>query len=103
MSEYFAVLIETYCGKFTSHSGGRRARPLPRQFRGSEPIDVSMHVECSNDMRNAYDVGTVFRIMAKMKFVKDKAPCLYCHFDSPYEVITMPAPSGKAPRALSSS
>ena len=60
-----------------------RARPYPGQG-----LDRDVRVECSKSMRNNHEVGTLFKVWAKMTSRLGGKPFLYVDYRDAYEVVT---------------
>jgi 5-methylcytosine-specific restriction enzyme A len=89
-SEYQFYLVESYFNQSkASRHGNIHIRPIKGQ---GFPDDFG--VECSKELINNFEVGTQFRIKAKLK---DGGTHLYSHYNSPYEVVEpkKPTPSSK--------
>lgn len=70
-----------------SKGGGSSAnlRVVPVKGQG---LDTNMKVRCSRKMRDLYDIGTLFRIKAKITDREGGTPFLDCTRDWAYEVVT---------------
>ena len=81
---YTPILVES----FRNHdfSSGHRheisIRPLPGQG-----FSVDLLVECANEMRTDFPVGTVFRIDVAPEQKLDGRPHLYSPYQWPFEVV----------------
>lgn len=80
-SPYITVTIETYENRGEPAAERIRARPVAGQG-----LPTTMKVECSARMRNAYPVGTGFRIQAKVTDREGGTKFLYTHYSWPYVV-----------------
>jgi len=63
---------------------GRRWGPIAGQ-----PFATHLHVECSKDLSNTdlYDVGTRFRIRAKLTDRHGSGDFVYSYFGWPFDVV----------------
>ena len=84
-SPYRQVVVETYYAIKGGKSSRVHVRPVPGQ-----PYPPTMDVECSRGMREAYPIGTRFRIHAKETRKEGGKPFLYSHYNWPYEVVQKP-------------
>lgn len=84
MNAYDYIIVESFC---PSDNSGRHGlvhiRPLPNQ----EPYLTKMFVECSNDLKNDYPVGTKFRIKAKIISKEGGTSFIYSYYNWSYEVL----------------
>lgn len=82
MIHYRYFIIETYENRGEPSNKKVRARPLPGQG-----VSLQLNVECSVAMREAYPVGTLFKVDCKVTD-REGTSFLYRHFSWPYEVTT---------------
>ena len=82
MSHYRFFIIETYENRGEPSSKKIRARPV----RG-QGVPVSLNVECSVQMREAYPPATLFKVDCKVTN-REGTAFLYRHFTWPFEVVT---------------
>jgi Na+-transporting NADH:ubiquinone oxidoreductase subunit NqrF len=80
--EYRYVIIETFYAWGEPSRHRIRARPLPGQG-----LPTTMRVECSARIREAYRVGTKFKILARIKYT-DQNPHLYSSYKWSVNVIS---------------
>lgn len=80
--DYRYVVVESYWAFAEPSRSDVRVRPIPGQGFASD-----MHVECSKDMRDAYPVGTRFRIWACVKRKEGGNEFLYTSWQWKYEVV----------------
>ena len=83
MSAYREIVIETFHNPGEPAAERIRARPLPGQG-----LSTSMRVACSTKMRERHPVGTKLKIQVKVTEKEGGTPFLYCHYSSPYEVLS---------------
>lgn len=81
-SEYRYVIVQTV-------RDTTRNKIVARPVEG-EAFPVSMHVECSKEIRNNYPLGTRFRVKALIKHPKglDDRPHLYSSYKFPFDVVS---------------
>ena len=82
---YEWVEVETFLAPPGPYTSRIRVRPVPG---GEHPTD--MVVECSRALRKDYPVGTQFRLECKLTDREGGKPFLYSHYNSTYEVISVP-------------
>jgi len=82
MSHYRYFIIETYENKGEPSSKKVRARPVAGQG-----VPKTLNVECSVAMREAHQVGTLFKVDCKVTD-REGTTFLYRHYTWPYLVVT---------------
>jgi hypothetical protein len=80
---YRQVIIQSY--KAAGQASGKSVRARPIAGQG---LDTAINVECSAKMRNAYPVGTLFEITAKLTDREHGSPFLYTHHTWSFKVIS---------------
>ena len=85
MVYYQEFIIYTYENVGEPSNKNVRAHPLPDQG-----VSTSLNIECSEDMRESHEIGTLFKVRCKVTDRKG-TPFLYRHYSWPYEVITKEA------------
>jgi hypothetical protein len=82
---YSWVVVESFRPSSTAGlHGDIHVRPVPGQG-----LDTDMFVECSKELVNNYEVGTRFRIKAKITDKEGSRPFLYSYFGWFYEVLAI--------------
>lgn len=81
--EYKYINVKSVSTKVKGKHGDVHIMPLPNQ----EPYLDTMYVECSKTLSNDYEVGTRFRIKAKIVHPEGKASFVYTHYNWDYEVL----------------
>ena len=80
---YFWVVVESFRPASTAGlHGDVHIRPVAGQ-----ELDTDMFVECSKALSQNYQVGTRFRIKAKITDKEGSRPFLYSYFGWRYEVL----------------
>tara|TARA_B100001063_G_C16387190_1_gene368370 strand:+ start:281 stop:541 length:261 start_codon:yes stop_codon:yes gene_type:complete len=83
-NEYERIIVESFIPEDNPGRHGEvHIRPLPNQ----EPYLSSYFVQCSKDLSNNYDVGTKFRIKAKLTNRGGGKTFVSSHYTWPYEVL----------------
>lgn len=81
---YSEIIVESfYCFDGGARHGHIHIRPVP----GQSPYETDMFVECPNELKNAYPVGTKFQIRAKITNKQGGTPFIYTHYSWPYVVL----------------
>ena len=81
--DYAFIIVESFKPNAYTRKFGVHIRPL----EGQEPYLSTMFVECNKELSFSYDVGTRFRIKAKITAKEGGTPFIYSHYSWPYEVI----------------
>ena len=81
--EYSYIIVESYKPKNTS---GLHGDVHIKPKAGQEPFTEDMHVECSKELSKNYEIGTRFKIKAKITNKEGGQPFAYSHYSWPYEV-----------------
>jgi hypothetical protein len=82
-AEYREYLVETYIPDAEQSCQEVRVRPLEAQG-----LPVDLKVRCSVAMRENHDIGTVFKIFAKLTNKEGGTPFLHSPYTWDYEVLT---------------
>ncbi|RYY49292.1 MAG: hypothetical protein EOO06_07635 [Chitinophagaceae bacterium] len=83
-SKYSEVIVESFIPQNTSGQHGLiHIRPIP----GQDPFLPDMMVECSKDLSYKYEIGTKFRIKAKITSKEDGKPFIYSYYRWTYTVL----------------
>lgn len=82
VDHYRDVIIETF-----RHTGGNSKHSIRARPMSGQGLSTSMRVECSSSMRNKHQVGTLFKIRAKIKST-DQEPHLYTSWQWTYEILS---------------
>ena len=82
--EYTYIIVESYKPTNTSGlHGDIHIKPIA----GQEPYTEDMHVECSKVLSNDYEVGTRFKIKAKITSKESGKLFAYSHYSWDFEVL----------------
>ena len=83
-NNYSEIIVESFVPSSTSGLHGTiHIRPIEHQ----EPFLQEMFVECSKDLVNDYDIGTRFRIRAKLTEREGGKTFIYSSYRWPYTVL----------------
>lgn len=86
---YVEIIVESFIPAFTAGRHGEvHIRPIP----GQDPYTVDMYVACSDKLidTSVYNIGTRFKILAKITDREDGVPYIYSHYKWPFEVVFSP-------------
>jgi hypothetical protein len=90
---YFNLLVESfYSGPISGRHGPRHVRPVEGQG-----VDTRLYVECSKEMRELFQTGTMFVVTAKYSNKQGGIEFLKAPYHWGYTVVT----AGQARRFLS--
>jgi hypothetical protein len=82
---YSYIIVESYKPKNTA---GLHGEVHIKPIAGQEPYTENMHVECSKVLINDYEIGTRFRIKAKITNREGGTPFAYSHYTWKFEVVS---------------
>lgn len=83
MAHYNYFIIQTYENLGEASSKKIRARALPGQG-----VATDRKVECSEEMRLSYPIGTYFKVRCKITDREGGTPFLYRHYNWAYKVVS---------------
>lgn len=83
-NEYDHIVVESF---IPNDGEGRHGLVHIRPVEGQEPFKTDMFVQCSKDLSNNYQVGTKFRIKAKITAREGGTPFIYSSYAWSYEVL----------------
>ena len=79
---YHQIIVDTYEASKSGKASKVHVRLIEGQLYSSR-----LDVRCSRAMRNAYPIGTKFKIYAKLTDREGGGEFLHSHHDWPYEVL----------------
>lgn len=84
--KYHLIEVESYLPKSTSGLHGKlNIRPIAEQ----EGFPTTLRVQCSQELKTDFPVGTRFRIKAKLNDLKGGGKFIYNGYGWLYEVISL--------------
>lgn len=82
--EYSYIIVESYKPEINrGYHGEIHIKPIA----GQEPFTEDMHVECNKVLSNEYELGTRFKIKAKITSREGGKPFAYSHYKWPFEAL----------------
>lgn len=86
-ADYDLILVESFIpNDLRGMHGIVHIRPLENQGL----FDPKLLVECSKELSTKYEVGTIFKIRAKITSRQGGKPFIYSRYSWPYEVVKRP-------------